>query len=125
MMHTQTGGTPLLHVPKSHIHDTNEGTFIYRKFAKLRTALFPYMYTAALEAHTAGLPLMRHHLLTFPHDRRAWASPEADFQVRHPPTPHIQPPPAHTHSLPGLLLLCRCSSCSARPSWRRRSCTRA
>lgn len=71
MMHTQMGGTPLLHTPKSHIHDTNEGTFIYRKFAKLRTALFPYLYTSALEAYTSGLPLMRHHLLSFPHDTLA------------------------------------------------------
>jgi hypothetical protein len=31
MMHTQTGGTSLLRLPKSHVHDTPQGTRIYRK----------------------------------------------------------------------------------------------
>jgi hypothetical protein len=38
-MHTQTGGTPILGIPKTHIHDWPEGTRIWRKLAKLRTSL--------------------------------------------------------------------------------------
>jgi alpha-glucosidase (family GH31 glycosyl hydrolase) len=53
--------------PPSHVtHPTTNGT---KQFAKLRIALFPYLYTAAHEAHATGLPLTRHHLLMFPRDR--------------------------------------------------------
>jgi len=77
LMHMQTGGTSLLGIPKSHIHDWPEGTAIYRRWAKLRTVLFPYLYSAAHEAHALSLPLMRHHVLSFPHDHKATAQ---DYQ---------------------------------------------
>ena len=43
------GGTGF--VPKTHIFDTPEGTRIWRKYAKLRMQLFPYIYTQAHIAH--------------------------------------------------------------------------
>jgi len=73
MMHMQTEGTSLLGNPKTHIHDWPEGTAIYRRWAKFRTALFPYLYGAAHEARSKSLPLMRHHVLSFPSDREATA----------------------------------------------------
>ncbi len=37
----------------------------------MRTALFPYSYTTAVDARATALPMMRHHLLSFPGDPRA------------------------------------------------------
>ncbi|XP_019643103.1 PREDICTED: lysosomal alpha-glucosidase-like [Branchiostoma belcheri] len=56
---------------KTHIFDTPEGTRVWRKYAKLRTQLFPYLYNTAHEAYQTGLPVMRHHLLDFPNDTQA------------------------------------------------------
>lgn len=47
---------------------------MWRKFAKLRTQLFDYLYTLAYEAHYTGLPVMRHHLLQW------WRDPVAVAQ---------------------------------------------
>ena len=49
LMHEQGGGKGI--GPKSHIFDFPNGTAIWRKFAKLRTQLFPYIYTQAHIAH--------------------------------------------------------------------------
>ena len=76
-MHTQTHGTPLIGKEKSHIHDWPEGTYAWRKNAKLRTQLLPYIYEAAHLVRETGLPLMRHLLLEFPHDAEAIAQ---DYQ---------------------------------------------
>lgn len=46
-MHTQTHGTPMLVRYKSHIHDWEEGTWVYRKLAKIRMQLLPYLYDGA------------------------------------------------------------------------------
>lgn len=70
-MHTQTHGTALFNEPKSHIHDWSEGTYAWRKNAKFRTQLLPYMYDAAHEVRETGLPMMRHLLLHYPSDRMA------------------------------------------------------
>ena len=45
LMHEQGGGKG--EGPKTHIFDFENGTEIWRKFAKLRTQLFPYIYTQA------------------------------------------------------------------------------
>ena len=63
IMRMQTGGTSLIGKPKTHVHDTRLGTSLYRRYAKLRTQLFPYLYTASHESQRTGLPLTRHHLL--------------------------------------------------------------
>lgn len=41
---------------------------IWRKFAKLRTQLFPYVWAAAQEYQESGMPLIRHLGLSFPQD---------------------------------------------------------
>ena len=62
---------------KTHIFDTPTGTRLWRKFAKLRMQLFPYIYTQAHIAHATGLPIMRHHVLDFYNDITAMGQ---DFQ---------------------------------------------
>jgi len=47
------------------------GVECWRKCAKMRTQLFPYIYTASHEANQNGMPLMRHFILTHPHDPEA------------------------------------------------------
>ncbi len=42
----------------------------WRRYAKLRTQLYPYIAGAAREYRETGLPMMRAMLLDFPHDRR-------------------------------------------------------
>lgn len=71
IMREQLGGTPLTQHIKGNIHQYLGGTAIWRRNAKLRTQLFPYLYTASHEARTHGLPLMRHHILSFPEDDEA------------------------------------------------------
>ena len=55
LMHEQGGGKGT--GPKSHIFDFPNGTMIWRKFAKLRMQLFPYIYTQAHIAHEASDPI--------------------------------------------------------------------
>lgn len=71
IMRDQTGG--LGTGKKTQIFDFPEAVRVWRKYAKLRTALFPYLYTLAHEAWGSGLPIMRHHLLEFPNDPQAVA----------------------------------------------------
>jgi alpha-D-xyloside xylohydrolase len=51
----------------------DEALSIYRKFAKLHTSLFPYMYDAAHEAARSGMPIIRPMVLAFPKDPDAAA----------------------------------------------------
>ena len=50
---------------------TPEVEFNWRKYSKLRTALFPYIFNAAHQARANGLPITRHHILSFPSDQVA------------------------------------------------------
>jgi alpha-glucosidase (family GH31 glycosyl hydrolase) len=43
----------------------------WRRYAKLRTQLYPYIAAAVARYRRSGLPLMRHLALVFPRDRRA------------------------------------------------------
>ncbi|MGH2728103.1 MAG: hypothetical protein ACRDKS_14110, partial [Actinomycetota bacterium] len=52
---------------------------IWRRYAKLRTQLFPYIWSAAHEYRTTGIPIMRHLALAYPDDRAAYA-PEAEYE---------------------------------------------
>ncbi|HEX6115459.1 MAG TPA: TIM-barrel domain-containing protein [Solirubrobacterales bacterium] len=47
---------------------------IWRRYAKLRTQLYPYLVAADRAYRRSGLPLMRHLSLAFPEDRRAVAT---------------------------------------------------
>lgn len=52
--------------------DFDEETIeIYRKFAKLHTDLFPYIYQAAHEANESGMPIIRPMALAFQNDSDA------------------------------------------------------
>jgi len=50
---------------------------ICRKFLETRYKLLPYVYTAAWETHTTGLPLIRSLGLEFPKDEKAWTTVDA------------------------------------------------
>jgi alpha-glucosidase/alpha-D-xyloside xylohydrolase len=50
---------------------------ICRKFLETRYRLLPYLYAAAWETHTTGLPLIRSLGLEFPKDEKAWATVDA------------------------------------------------
>jgi alpha-D-xyloside xylohydrolase len=46
-----------------------EAVDVTRSFARLKNSLMPYLWGAAVEAHEAGIPVMRAMLLEFPEDR--------------------------------------------------------
>ena len=46
---------------------------IWRRYAKLRTQLYPYLVGADAQYRSSGMPLMRHLSLVHPDDRRAMA----------------------------------------------------
>lgn len=50
---------------------------ICRKFLETRYRLLPYLYSAAYETHTTGLPIIRSLGLAFPQDDKAWATVDA------------------------------------------------
>ncbi|MFJ9174806.1 alpha-xylosidase [Streptomyces sp. NPDC102360] len=51
----------------------DEAVDVAREFTRLKHRLMPYLYGAAAEAHTTGVPLMRPMLLDFPDDPTARA----------------------------------------------------
>lgn len=63
------GGTGF--VPKTHIFDWPEGTRIWRKYAKLRMQLLPYIYTQAHVAHEVTIGLFE-YLKMYAIDRSAY-----------------------------------------------------
>ncbi len=52
-------------------HDP-EASNLFREYAGLHISHFPYLYTYATEAQTAGLPIMRHLLFADSGDARTW-----------------------------------------------------
>ena len=48
-----------------------ESVAVLRQFTRLKCRLMPYLYGAAVEAHTTGVPVMRAMLLEFPDDPAA------------------------------------------------------
>ena len=46
----------------------DEAVDVLRSFTKLKCRLMPYLFGAAVEAHSAGVPTMRAMLLEFPDD---------------------------------------------------------
>ncbi len=65
-------------VMRNHRWDEPEGAInfwrdpdtirVFRKYAQLHTALFPYLYTFAKDVAGSGLPVMRHPMLEYPND---------------------------------------------------------
>ena len=52
---------------------------IWRKYTKLRTQLFPYIWSAAQEYLETGMPIMRHLALAYPDDRRVYRA-DAEYE---------------------------------------------
>lgn len=52
---------------------------IWRRYAKLRTQLYPYLAASAEQYRHSGMPLMRHHLLTDPDDAAAGVDDQYRF----------------------------------------------
>jgi alpha-D-xyloside xylohydrolase len=66
----------------------DETLAIYRKFAKLHTSLFPYIFEAAHEAQRTGMPIIRAMLLAYPEDAEAAKHP---YQYRFGPDLLVAP----------------------------------
>lgn len=64
--------------PKWTLWSDAETTEVYGDYARLHTRLFPYLYAAAQEAVTTGLPILRHPILYYPNDAGAQAA-EFDY----------------------------------------------
>ncbi|HHW88890.1 MAG TPA: alpha-xylosidase [Chloroflexi bacterium] len=63
--HSRLHGNQSYRVPW---HFDDEAVDVLRFFTKLKCRLMPYLYAAAVEAHTQGIPIMRPMLLEFPDD---------------------------------------------------------
>ncbi|MFA5786255.1 MAG: TIM-barrel domain-containing protein [Actinomycetota bacterium] len=63
---------------------------VWRKFAKLRTQLYPYVWEAAQEYQETGMPIMRHLALAYPSDSRVY-SPEAEYEFMFGPDLLVAP----------------------------------
>jgi alpha-D-xyloside xylohydrolase len=68
--HSRLHGSDSYRVPW---HFDDEAVAVTRDFARLKNALMPYLWNAAVEAHERGIPVMRAMVLEFPEDRTcAW-----------------------------------------------------
>jgi alpha-glucosidase (family GH31 glycosyl hydrolase) len=73
VMRTKWAGPALpANLPRAQISD-REVLPTWRRYAKLRTQLYPYLAAADREYRSSGLPIMRHLALVFPEDARASA----------------------------------------------------
>jgi len=70
VMRTEANGTRIPDSPRPQVWDP-EIVGTWRRWAKLRTQLYPYLAAADREYRRTGLPTMRHLVLAYPHDRRA------------------------------------------------------
>jgi alpha-glucosidase (family GH31 glycosyl hydrolase) len=70
VMRTEANGIPNSSRPQ--VWDADVVDF-WRRWAKLRTQLYPYLAAADREYRRTGLPIMRHLALAYPRDRRATA----------------------------------------------------
>ena len=86
VLRTQANGYPRPSIGPIDTHLTERAQVweepvlpIWRKFAKLRTQLFPYTWDAAMAYQQTGLPIMRHLSMAFPDDPNVW-EPAAEYQ---------------------------------------------
>jgi alpha-glucosidase (family GH31 glycosyl hydrolase) len=70
VMRTQANGVRIPDSPRPQIWDAGM-IERWRRWAKLRTQLYPYLAAADQRYRRTGLPLMRHLVLAYPRDRRA------------------------------------------------------
>jgi len=69
-MRTQANGIALPAKDRPQVWDA-EQIDNWRRYAKLRTSLYPYIAAAEATYRHSGLPIMRHLALVYPGDRRA------------------------------------------------------
>jgi alpha-glucosidase (family GH31 glycosyl hydrolase) len=70
VMRTKRTGIALPSYARPQVYDPAH-IGVWRRYAKLRTALYPYIVAADAAYRRTGLPLMRHLALVHPGDRRA------------------------------------------------------
>jgi alpha-glucosidase (family GH31 glycosyl hydrolase) len=70
VMRTQASGIRIPDSPRPQIWDAAIEP-LWRRWAKLRTQLYPYLAAADAAYRRTGMPLMRHLALAYPNDRRA------------------------------------------------------
>ncbi|MQA73997.1 MAG: hypothetical protein GEU88_06595 [Solirubrobacterales bacterium] len=70
VMRTQAEGIAVPDKDRPQVSDPDQ-LANWRRYAKLRTQLFPYISAAAREYRRSGMPLMRHLALVYPRDRIA------------------------------------------------------
>ena len=63
--HSRLHGSGSYRIPWAY---DDEACDVLRLFTKLKCRLMPYLWSAALEAHSEGMPMMRAMLLEFPED---------------------------------------------------------
>ena len=76
VMRTQANGFELRPSTRAQIVD-EEVLPVWRRYARLRTQLYPYLAAAQAEYDGNGLPLMRHLALAYPDDPRATRTEDA------------------------------------------------
>ena len=76
VMRTQANG---IRIPDSERPQVWDPAIVghWRRWAKLRTQLYPYLAAADAHYRRTGLPIMRHLALVYPRDRRASAAEDA------------------------------------------------
>ncbi len=69
VMHTERDGISVPEYERPQVEDPSQ-LANWRRYAKLRTQLQPYLAAAAEEYQRSGLPIMRHLVLAYPDDAR-------------------------------------------------------
>jgi alpha-glucosidase (family GH31 glycosyl hydrolase) len=70
VMRTEANGIRIPDSPRPQVWDPEIASH-WRRWAQLRTQLYPYLAAADREYRRTGLPIMRHLALAYPGDRRA------------------------------------------------------
>jgi alpha-glucosidase (family GH31 glycosyl hydrolase) len=70
VMRTQANGIAIPAKPRPQVWDPDQ-IANWRRYAKLRTQLYPYLVAADAEYGQTGVPIMRHLALAYPDDPRA------------------------------------------------------
>jgi alpha-glucosidase (family GH31 glycosyl hydrolase) len=81
-------GAPAGSPPKWTLWSDAETTQVYASYALLHTRLFPYLYAAAQEAVTTGLPVLRHPILMNPTEPAAMG---VDLEYYFGPSLYVAP----------------------------------
>ena len=72
-MHEENACSGTMPQQKWNVWNDDETIRVFGDYARLHTRLFPYLYAMAKVSADTGLPIMRHPILEWPTDERAWA----------------------------------------------------